>query len=221
LAVARSAASPIRVRQARDLGLPIVVGLERGDFTKGIPERLRAVAMAYRAGHRFAYIGIAAPTREGVAAYAELDAVIEREAARAREAAFWAGCPFAQVRANVGWNDVVALQREASVVFTSSLADGQNLIPFQAAIAQSLRPQEERGVIVAGRDAGVCHTFAGFEPDGLAPVDPLDEGSMLEALTAALDGRPGRISERLIDEVRRHDALAWATGFLADVEDPC
>lgn len=222
LGVARSAASPLRVRQAREANLPIVVGLERGDFTKGIPERLRAVAAAYRAGHRFAYIGIAAPTREGVAAYEDLEATIEREAARAREAAFWAGCPFTQVRANVGWNDVVALQRDASVVFTSSLADGQNLVPFQAAIAQSLRPAEERGVIVAGQDAGVCHTFAGYENDGLIPVDPLDETDMIDALVAALDGRPGRIGDRLIEGVRRHDALAWATGFLSELEEvPC
>ncbi len=221
LAVARTAASPIRVREARDANLPIVVGLERGDFTKGIPERLRAVATAYRGGQRFAYIGIAAPTREGVAAYDDLETTIEREAARAREAAFWAGCPFTQVRANVGWNDVVALQRDASVVFTSSLADGQNLVPFQTAIAQSLRPAGERGVIVAGRDAGVCHTFAGFENDGLVPVDPLDAAAMTTALTEALSGRPGRISDRLISEVRRLDALSWATGFLSNLEVPC
>lgn len=221
LGVARSAQSPSRVRQARELDLPIVVGLERGDFTKGIPERLRAVATAYRDGLRFAYIGIAAPTREGVAAYEDLEAVIDREAARAREAAFWAGCPFTQVRANVGWNDVVALQRDASVVFTSSLADGQNLVPFQAAIAQSLRDAGQRAVIVAGRDAGVCQTFEGFERDGLVPVDPLDPDAMTHALAEALEGRPGRISDRLIGEVRRHDAQAWATGFLADLEAPC
>jgi len=221
LAVARSAQSPSRVRQAREQQLPIVVGLERGDFTKGIPERLRAVATAFRSGLRFAYIGIAAPTREGVAAYEDLESVIDREAARAREAAFWAGCPFTQVRANVGWTDVVALQRDASVVFTSSLADGQNLVPFQAAIAQSLRPAEQRAVIVAGRDAGVCQTFAGFEQDGLVPVDPLDPEAMSFALSEALEGRPGRISDRLIDEVRRHDARAWATGFLEDLEAPC
>ena len=123
---------------------------------------------------------------------------------------------------NGSWAQVdVALQRDASVVFTSSLADGQNLVPFQAAIAQSLRPPEERAVIVAGRDAGVCQTFQGFEADGLVPVDPLDADSMTFALTEALEGRPGRISDRLIDEVRRHDAQAWATGFLADLEAPC
>jgi trehalose-6-phosphate synthase len=221
LSVATSAGPPDRIRAAREAGLPLVVGLERGDFTKGIPERLRAMAAAYRAGARFAYVGIAAPTREGLRAYAALDAAIEREAARAQEAAYAAGCPFVNVRANVGWRDVVALQREADVVFTSSLADGQNLVPLQAAIAQSVRPARERGVIITGRDAGVASAYAGFEADGLATVDPLDEGQMVHTLTEALDGRPGRISERLIGEVRSRDALAWATRFLTDLEDAC
>lgn len=221
LTVATSAGPPERILAAREAGLPLVVGLERGDFTKGIPERLRALATAYRAGAKFAYVGIAQPTREGVRAYQALDAAIEREAQRAQEAAFAAGCPFANVRANVGWRDVVALQREADVVFTSSLADGQNLVPLQAAIAQSIRPADERAVMITGRDAGVASAYAGFDADGLVAVDPLDEDQMVRALTAALDGRPGRISDRLIAEVRARDALAWATRFLADLEDAC
>ncbi len=221
LTVATSAPVPEPASAARVAGLPLVVGLERGDFTKGIPERLRALVAAYRAGARFAYVGIAAPTREGVRAYEALDATIEREAARAREAAFHAGCPFANVRANVGWRDVVALQREAAVVFTSSLADGQNLVPLQAAIAQSVRPASERGVIITGRDAGVASAYAGFEADGLAVVDPLDEIAMVQTLCAALEARPGRISDRLIAEVKERDALAWATNFLNDLGDAC
>ena len=221
LTVAKSAPVPERASTARAAGLPLVVGLERGDFTKGIPERLRALVAAYRAGARFAYVGIAAPTREGVRAYEALEAVIEREGSRAQEAAFAAGCPFVNVRANVGWRDVVALQREADVVFTSSLADGQNLVPLQAAIAQSVRPPGERGVIITGRDAGVASAYAGFEADGLAVVDPLDEVAMVGALGAALEARPGRISDRLIGAVKGRDALAWATNFLRDLEDAC
>lgn len=210
-----------RVRQARELGLPVVVGLERGDFTKGIPERLRAIAEAYRQGHRFAYIGIASPTREGVEAYDALERQLERDAARAREAAYWVGCPFTQVRASVGWDDVVALQRDADVVFTSSLADGMNLVPLQAAIAQSLRPAEERAVVLAGVDAGVTRVFGGDGRDGLVGVDPLRQESMVEGLIAALEGRPGRISDRLIHLVRERDARSWGERFLGDLEEAC
>jgi trehalose 6-phosphate synthase len=221
LTAARRARPVTRVRLARELGLPVVVGLERGDFTKGIPERLRAIAEAYRRGHRFAYIGIASPTREGVEVYGALEAAIEREAARAREAAYWVGCPFTQVRASVGWDDVVALQRDADVVFTSSLADGMNLVPLQAAIAQSLRPAEERAVVLAGVDAGVAKVYGGDGREGLRAVDPLDQGSLLEGLVEGLEGRPARVSDAFIAKVREHDAKSWGERFLADLEGKC
>jgi trehalose 6-phosphate synthase len=210
-----------RVRIARELDLPVVVGLERGDFTKGIPERLRAIGEAYRQGLRFAYIGIASPTREGVEVYEALDAAIEREAARAREAAYWVGCPFTQVRANVGWDDVVTLQRDADVVFTSSLADGMNLVPLQAAIAQSLRPAAERAVVLAGVDAGVSRVYGGDGREGLRAVDPLVQSSLVEGLVEGLAGQPARLSDRFIARVREHDAQSWGERFLTDLEGTC
>ncbi|MBK9341767.1 MAG: trehalose-6-phosphate synthase [Dehalococcoidia bacterium] len=221
LDVARKAPVSPRVTAARAAGLPLVVGLERGDFTKGIPERLAALTRAFRRGARFAYLGIAAPTREGVRAYDALEAAVDLALTHARAAAASAGGTFSHVRANVGWEDVVALQRDADVVFTSSLSDGQNLVPLQAAIAQSLRPPESRAVILTGRDAGVASTFSRFGFDGLVAIDPLDEPAMAEAFCEALAGLPGRVSDRFIQDIRRRDAHAWATGFLAVLEGPC
>lgn len=221
LDVAKVAITPARVLAARKAGLPLVVGLERGDFTKGIPERLRAVTAAFRRGERFAYLGIAAPTREGVHAYDALETAVETEANAAREAAVAAGGVFAHARANVGWPDVVALQREADVVFTSSLADGQNLVPLQAAVAQSLRPAEKRAVIISGRDAGVASSFGEFTGHGLALTDPLDTAAMNDTLSAALRGEPGRVSDSFVAAVHSRDARWWATEFLTTLEAPC
>ncbi|GAB4331814.1 MAG: hypothetical protein Kow0010_17380 [Dehalococcoidia bacterium] len=198
-------------------GLPLVAGLERADYTKGIPERLHAVARAIKEGERFAYAGIASPTRQGVAAYDRLEAEIARAAAVAEAAAREARLPFLHRQEALPWRQVVGILRRADVVFTSSLADGMNLVPLQAAMAQSLRPAAERGVLIAGRDAGVTSVFAGFEPDGLVSVDPLDADAMVAALKAALRGQPGRISQRLIDAVREHDARHWGARFLEDL----
>lgn len=221
LSAARTAATPSLVHASRAGSLPLVVGLERADFTKGIPERLDAIAEAFRRGHRFAYLGMASPTREGVPAYEHLDEAIESAAAPARAAAQAAGGRFSQVRATVGWPDVVALQREADVVFTSSLADGMNLVPLQSAIAQSLRPPAQRAVVITGRDAGAASAFAGFEADGLVSVDPLDQEEMVAVLVAALTGQPGRVSDRLVAAIQAGDALAWATRFLTSLEGAC
>ncbi|MCC6381596.1 MAG: trehalose-6-phosphate synthase [Dehalococcoidia bacterium] len=220
--VAREAALPAVVRPLLDSGLPLVVGLERADFTKGIPERLAAVARTANAGVRFTYVGVAAPTREEVPAYRGLEDAVSREAGHAEAAVARAGGRFLQLHGALPWPDVVALQREADVVFTSSLADGMNLVALQAAAAQSLRPPERRGVVIVGRDAGVASIYAGFEADGLVIVDPLDLNGMTEILGKAVAGRLARVSDRLVAAVRAHSARAWATGFLGDLERaPC
>lgn len=202
-------------------GLPLVVGLERSDYTKGIPERINAVAAGFRAGLRFAYCGIAAPTRDGVPAYDHLTEVIEACAADAGAAAKAAGLPFLHARASIDWSEVVALQRDASVVFTSSLADGMNLVPLQSAIAQSLRPATQRGTLVTGRDAGIASAYAGFEDEGLLTVDPLDPAAMLDVLRRAVAPAAPRISDGFVAAIRTNDARAWATSFLTDLENAC
>lgn len=221
IAVAQSAAAPERLTSFRPRGLPLIVGLERNDYTKGIPERLSAVAALYREGAQFAYLGIAAPTREGVPSYRGLNEAIAVAAGEAGRAASAAGLPFHHAREVIDWSEVVALQREADVVFTSSLADGLNLVPLQGAVAQSLRPPGKRGVIITGRDAGVASAFGGFERDGLVPVNPLDPDDMVTTLREALAGRPGRVSDRLVDAIHRRDARAWALHFLAELEPTC
>jgi trehalose 6-phosphate synthase len=219
LEAVRSAPPPPVVNTIRALGLPIVLGLERADFTKGIPERLSAIEALFRRGVQFAYLGLASPTREGVPGYETLGPVIAAAAERCEAAAREVGGWFHHAEESIPWSEVVALQREADVVFTSSLADGLNLVPLQTAISQSERPPAERGVIITGRDAGVSQAFAGFETDGLVPVDPLDKEAMAAALEAALKGEPGRISDRLVAAVYANDARHWAASFLGDLED--
>ncbi len=219
LDAARTFEVPMQTRRALRQGLPLVVGLERCDFTKGIPERLRAVAGAFTERGPFAYVGIASPTRPGVDAYSNLQFAITAAAREACAAAETVGGTFVHLSESVPWGEVVALQREADVVFTSSLADGMNIVPLQAVAAQSMRPARQRAVIITGKDAGVASAFPGYEGDGLVPVDPLDPVQMTAVLGEALAGRPARISDRLIEDVRRRDALAWATRFLADLEE--
>ncbi|MEX2081691.1 MAG: trehalose-6-phosphate synthase, partial [Dehalococcoidia bacterium] len=180
-------------------------------------ERLRAVAGAYRRGARFGYAGFASPTREGVAAYGPLREAIGVAAAEAERAAGDAGCPFIQQSASMPWGQVVALQRSADVVFTSSLADGMNLVPLQAAFAQSAKPAGERAVVLCGVGTGVAEAYADCVGEGLAIVDPLDGEAMVTALEEALAGRPGRVTDRTIGQIRGRDARHWATGYLSDL----
>ena len=93
-----------------------------------------------------------------------------------------------------------------------------NLVPLQAALAQSRRPRMERGTIMSGRGAGVSSAYRDMERDGLISVDPLDMEQTTETLIAAIDGRLDRTSDRLVAAVNRKSAQAWATEFLGELE---
>jgi trehalose-6-phosphate synthase len=196
---------------------PVVVGLEREDYTKGIPERLHAMTALWEAGVRFHYLGLASPTREGVPGYERFRSALQAAVAIATQAAERAGCTCIQEPRALTWPEVVALLRDAQVVCTSSLADGMNLVPMQAAIAQGVRPRGERGVITTGRDAGAAAVYAHCEDDGLIAVDPFDTPAFAKALRQALEGRPGRVSDGLIERVRAGDARRWGSSFLGDL----
>jgi trehalose 6-phosphate synthase len=197
-------------------GLPLVVGLERADFTKGVPERLAAVAQAYDSGAWFAYYAAASPTRQGIALYEGFADVLEASRSEAARAAARAGCPFVHRMASLSWDEVVGLLARAQVVFTSSLADGLNLVPLQAAIAQSRRAQ--RGVAIAGRDAGIAWAYRGFEGQGLVIVDPLDTAATAAALVEALEPGAAGMSDAFVAAVRARDAGHWAASFLDALE---
>jgi trehalose 6-phosphate synthase len=206
---------PAKAAELAASGLPLVVGLERADFTKGVPERLMAMERAYRDGSRFAYFGSSSPTRQGVALYDGFDHVIGEAASRAAAAAEAAGCPFVQQQSALSWGQVVALLAAADVVFTSSLADGMNLVPLQAAVAQESRTR--RGAAMVGRDAGAAHAYRAFGGRGLVVIDPLDVAATAEALAAAVRGETP-MTDEFVEAVRRDSSEAWASRFIAALE---
>lgn len=221
LDAARASSIPEQAAPMIGRDVPLVVGLERADFTKGIPERLDALAAAYRSGSRFDYAGYASPTRAGVEGYDRLREVIDEKAERVAKLAADAGCLFVQANESIPWEEVMGLLREADVVFTSSLADGMNLVPLQAAVVQESWPPDRRATIICGRGAGVADSYAEFQGDGLVIVDALDPASMQGALVDAVAGRAPRVTDRLIAAIRERDAKHWGTRYLNDLLGDC
>ncbi len=218
VAEAATARLPALLGDFGDIPRPLVVGLERADYTKGIPERLRAIAELYSGGIAFSYVGIASPTREGVLAYQLLGAEIAEASAECQRLAP-GGSLFLNTARALAWEEVLGLLGAADVVCTSSLSDGMNLVPLQAVAVQSRRPEGERGVVLTGRDAGVATAFAGFEREGLATLDPLDHEGFVGTLRQAVAGELDGISDRLVAAVRAADARGWGQTYLESLRN--
>ena len=135
---ARLAASPsVRAEAARiraeARGRKIVLGVDRLDYTKGIPRRLLAIERfllrepTLRDEVRF--IQIAVPTREKVDAYAEFRRRVNEMVGRINgHFGSVDAVPIHYLHRSLSMEDVVALYVAADVMLVTPLRDGMNLV---------------------------------------------------------------------------------------------
>jgi trehalose 6-phosphate synthase len=207
-------ASKLRAR----LGLgdrPLLVGVDRLDYTKGIPERLRAVGRLLDVrpdlAGQFHFVQVGAPSRSVLPAYQELDAEVRRIAADVNARHGAAGRPpVVFVNEHLGPEDVYALYRDAAGCVVSSLHDGMNLVAKEFVTA---RP-DEQGVLVLSEFAGAAR-----ELTDAVVVNPFDVDALAGGLAAALTMPPEeqrRRMRRMRQQVEEHNVFRWAGRLLTE-----
>jgi trehalose 6-phosphate synthase len=191
------------------------VGVDRLDYTKGIEERLWAVERllerfpSYRG--RFVFVQLAAPSRTLIDRYRQLDADVERTAARIQER-FGRGNyrPIILLRAHHDPPTVFRYYRAAGLCYVSSLHDGMNLVAKEFVAARD----DERGVLVLSHFAG-----ASRELTEALIVNPYDLDEAAAALDAALQMPADQQRQRmraLRTLVADFNVYRWAGRMLID-----
>jgi trehalose 6-phosphate synthase len=218
--IAADAASPDvaaeadRVRAALGLeGQLVGLGVDRLDYTKGIPERLHAVDR-FLARHpqyrcRFTYLQLGPLSRTSVPEYARLFREV-RGLAAAINARHAVGT-WEPVRLLVGdypRRTLLAYYRLADVCLVSPLHDGMNLVAKEYVAA---RP-DGGGALVLSRFAGAAR-----ELDGALLVNPFDVDGFARAISRALElpeaEARGRMA-RMQSAVRRATVYHWAAALI-------
>lgn len=201
-------------------GLPIdvkiAVGIERLDYTKGIPERLRAIELLLeqhpnRIG-RFALIQVAAPSRSHLAEYRGLRDEVRSLADRinARFGVARLPKPITILAEHHDADDMMLLHRAADVAIVTSLHDGMNLVAKEFIAARD----DERGVLVLSCFAGAARELA----EALI-VNPFDIGNFAQVLNDALLMLAKEQQSRLRPmraRVRRDNVYRWAGTLLQE-----
>ncbi|HEX5059661.1 MAG TPA: trehalose-6-phosphate synthase [Kofleriaceae bacterium] len=154
----------------------IVLGVDRLDYAKGIPERLRAFDRLLAAKpewhDRVCFVQISVPSREHVPGYAELrhevEALVGRINGRYGEADW---VPVHYLYRSYEPVVLAQLYREADVALVTPLRDGMNLVAKEFVAAQDA---ENPGVLVLSQFAGASAELTDaiitnpYHPDGLA-----------------------------------------------------
>ena len=191
----------------------LVLGVDRLDYTKGLPERLRAYRRLLRSQPErkgsVTLIQIAVPSREHVPAYRELRReVSELVGELVGEFATPEWSPIVYLNRSVPKRELAALYTAADVAWVSPLRDGMNLVAKEFVTSQGDRP----GVLMISEFAGAAQEMA-----EAIRVNPYDEEGSAEALGRALDMPVEERRERMAAlqcRLRRNDADAWCERFL-------
>ena len=210
----------IDAARRRALGRRQILGVDRLDYSKGLPDRFQAFGrlLARHPEHerRVTFLQIAPPTREDVNAYADIRAELEglAGAINGRFSDFnWT--PLRYIHRPVPRETLAALFRTGHVGLVTPLRDGMNLVAKEFVAAQD---EADPGVLVLSQFAGAAEEMV----DALI-VNPYDIDSMAEtihkALTMPLPERRRR-HESLLRTIRKNDVRAWMRAFLADLEAP-
>jgi trehalose 6-phosphate synthase/phosphatase len=191
----------------------VVLGVDRLDYTKGIPDRMRAFArlLEKEPEHRgkVVLMQIAVPSRSQVSEYRTLKREIDELVGSINgrfATAHWS--PIRYLYRSFSHEALAAIYREADVALVTPLRDGMNLVAKEFIACQVGDP----GVLILSRLAGAADTMR----EALL-VNPYDIEGTADAIHRALSmseiERGSRIAA-LRRRERRDDLDAWTLSFL-------
>jgi alpha,alpha-trehalose-phosphate synthase [UDP-forming] len=194
------------------------VGVDRVDYTKGIPERFLAIERLLEQyptfQQQFTFVQIAAPSRTHIKRYHDLLDEVEAEANRINQrfqTANWR--PIVLLKRQHSHHEIQRYYRAADVCMVTALHDGMNLVAKEFLAARD----DEDGVLILSRFTGAARELR----DALL-VNPYDVDGTADAIRRALamdpDERKLRM-QRMRRFVSEHNIYRWAGSLIAELCD--
>lgn len=195
---------------------PLIVGVDRVDYTKGIPERLNAVERFLETHPewigQFHFLQLGAPSRTNLPAYRDLTQEVHNIANRVNErfgTEDWK--PIIFLNEHYGPEDIFLLYRMSAGCVVSSLHDGMNLVAKEFVTAR----EDEQGVLVLSEFTGAARELTEANL-----VNPFDTEQMAAGLHACLTMPPEEQRRRMRKmrmQVNEHNIFRWAGKLLSEV----
>ena len=198
----------------------MMIGVDRLDYSKGIPQRFRAFQLLLEnhpeLHERIAFLQVAPPTREEVQAYRDIREETEHLAGRINgQFATINWTPIRFIHRALPRRSLAGLYRQAHIGLVTPLADGMNLVAKEYVAAQN---PDNPGVLILSRFAGAAETM-----EQALLINPHDPWELAEAMEIAM--RMPRSERRrrhaaLLRDVVKHDVAWWSSAYLAALEPP-
>ncbi|HEU4697701.1 MAG TPA: bifunctional alpha,alpha-trehalose-phosphate synthase (UDP-forming)/trehalose-phosphatase [Gemmatimonadales bacterium] len=191
----------------------LLVGIDRLDYTKGIPRRLLAYEHLLKTHpelcERVRLVQVAVPSRTGVEAYQEFRDVVDALMGRIQGAfATPRWSPIHYIYRSLADTDVAALYRAADALLCTPIRDGMNLVAKEFVATRT----DGDGVLLLSEFAGAASEMA--EAIHVNPYDvERTAAGIYEALRMPAEERRTRMAA-LRKRVERYDVHWWVRTFL-------
>jgi len=216
---ARQARSPMVEGAARQLreaypGQQIILGVDRLDYSKGIPEKLKAFRNALERFDdlhgKITLIQVAVPSRKDIPEYQMLRTEIEGLVSEINGIFTQPGwIPVHYMFRSMERTELLVYYLAADIALITSLKDGMNLVAKEYCAANV----DKNGVLILSEFAGVANQLHRWS----LMVNPYDVEGVAEAIHEAyhmsIEERQWRM-RKLRNSVARRDVFWWVDSFL-------
>ncbi len=192
----------------------IVLGVDRLDYTKGIPQRLAAFKIALERypelRGKMSLVQVVVPSREHIPKYRQLKKEIERLVSEVNGRYTQPGwVPIHYMFRSLEREELLAYYQAADIALITPLKDGMNLVAKEYCAVNL----SETGVLILSEFAGAAQQLK----KGALLVNPYDVASVAGALHQAYEMELPERQRRMQDlrrEIRKEDIFVWADSFV-------
>jgi trehalose 6-phosphate synthase/phosphatase len=213
LAGAPRSLANVEALRTKSAGEKIILGVDRLDYTKGIPRRLlsfeRVLERHPELRGKLRLIQVAVPSRTHIPAYEEFRRRVDEMVGRINgQYGTVDGAPIHYLYQSFNEQDLVAMYRAADVMLVTPLRDGMNLVAKEFVATRT----DDDGVLILSELAGAASELGEaliinpYDVDGTA-------ATIVQALTMPPEERALRM-RALRQRVMTYDVHYWARSFL-------
>ncbi|KAF7327873.1 Glycosyltransferase family 20 protein [Mycena kentingensis (nom. inval.)] len=208
--------SRIKQLESRFGGVKVIVGVDRLDYIKGVPQKLHALEL-FLTQHpewigKVVLVQLAVPSRQDVEEYQNLRSTVNELVGRINgRFGTVEFMPIHFMHKSLAFDELCALYAVSDVCLVSSTRDGMNLVSYEYIACQ----QERQGVMILSEFAGAAQSLNGsliVNPwDSQQVADAIHEAVTMDATTRAENHR------KLFKYVNKYSAAFWGSSFIKEM----
>ncbi|KAL9088060.1 MAG: hypothetical protein Q9165_006401 [Trypethelium subeluteriae] len=197
-------------------GVKLIVGVDRLDYIKGVPQKLHALEV-FLTEHpewigKVVLVQVAVPSRQDVEEYQNLRAVVNELVGRINgKFGTIEFMPIHFMHKSVSFDELIALYAVSDVCLVSSTRDGMNLVSYEYIATQ----QKRHGVMILSEFTGAAQSL-----NGSLIVNPWNTEELADAIHDAVTmGDEQRASnyQKLERYVNKYTSAWWGQSFVSEL----